>query len=93
MQKKKKNLQTINFIIFRDSLIFNQIFLSPQVEWCTIITYKHCIYELPHNLPNDLRLKGLRKSGNISKDRIIAHCLVSPPKWKLSPYYQKSPEI
>ena len=45
-------------------MIFLQIFLSPQVKRCTIITYKHGIYELPHKLPNDLRL---RKLGNISK--------------------------
>ena len=33
-----------------------QIFLSPQVKRWVIITYKHGIYELPHELPNDLRL-------------------------------------
>ena len=26
-------------------------------ETCAIITYKHGIYELPHGLPNDLRLR------------------------------------
>ena len=30
--------------------MFYQIFLSPQVKQCTIITYKHGIYELPSNL-------------------------------------------
>ena len=44
--------------------MFHQILLSPQVKQCTIITYKHGIYELPHELPYDLRLK---KLGNISK--------------------------
>ena len=39
-------------------------FLSPQVKRCAIITYKHGMYELPHELPNDLRL---RKLGNIRK--------------------------
>ena len=34
-----------------------QIFRSRQVKRCTTITYKHGIYELPHELPNDLRLK------------------------------------
>ena len=34
-----------------------QIFLPPQVKRCTIITYKHGIYELAHELPNDLRLR------------------------------------
>ena len=41
-----------------------QIFLSPQMKRCAIIIYKHGIYELPHKLPNDLRL---RKLGNIRK--------------------------
>ena len=44
--------------------MFYQIFLSPQVKRWAIIIYKHGIYELSHELPNDLRL---RKLGNISK--------------------------
>ena len=51
----------INFIIIWNFSIFCQIF---QVKRCAIITYKHGIYELPHELPNDL---GLRKLGNIRK--------------------------
>ena len=43
-----------HFYILR---LFDVIFLSPQVKRCTIITYKHGIYELPHELPNDLRLR------------------------------------
>ena len=34
-----------------------QVFVSPQVKRCAIITYKHGIYELPYELPNDLRLR------------------------------------
>ena len=34
--------------------MFNQIFFLAQVKRCAIITYKHRIYELPHDLPNDL---------------------------------------
>ena len=64
------------FIIFWDFLTFYQIFLSPQVKRWEIITYKHGIYKLPHELPNDLRL--VRKSGNITKvskpHRAIAQC-------------------
>ena len=38
--------------------MFYQIFFSPQVKrGAIIITYKHGIYELPHQLPNDLRLR------------------------------------
>ena len=34
-----------------------QIFHSSQVKRWTIITYKHGIYELPHELPHELRLR------------------------------------
>ena len=57
--------------------MFYQIVLSPQVKRWTIITYTHGIYELPHELPNDLRLD-LRKLGNMRKvskpHRMIAQC-------------------
>ena len=33
-----------------------QIFLPPEVEGHATITYKHGIYQLPHELLNDLRL-------------------------------------
>ena len=37
--------------------MFYQILLLSQVKRWAIITYKHGIYELPHELPNDLRLR------------------------------------
>ena len=40
--------------------MFYQIFLSPQVKRRAIITYKHSIHELPHELSNDLKLRILR---------------------------------
>ena len=43
--------------------MFYQIFLSPQVKRSTIITYEHVIYELPHKLPNDLRLTAFSPMG------------------------------
>ena len=52
-----KNTHSTNiFIILR---IFDVLpnFLSLQVKRCAIITYKHGIYDLPHDLPNKLRLK------------------------------------
>ena len=49
------------FYIFWDFLVFYQIFLSPQVKQCAIITYKHGIYELPQDLPNDIRPRILGK--------------------------------
>ena len=66
-------IATILVIIFWDILMFDKIFVSPQVKRIVIISNKHGIYELPHELPNDLRL---RKLGNIKKisklHRIIA---------------------
>ena len=35
---------TIILIIFRGILMFYQIFFSPQMSWCPIITFKHRIY-------------------------------------------------
>ena len=64
--------------------MFYQIFLSPQVKRWAVITYKQGMYELPHELPNDLRL---RISGNkeilgkVSKPhRMIAQCPAPLPK-------------
>ena len=46
-------------------LILYQILFSSQVKGSVIISNKHSIYELPHELPNDLRL--IRKLGKIRK--------------------------
>ena len=47
----------IIFVVFWEFLTFYQIFLSPKVKRCAIITHRHGMYDLPHKLPNDLRLK------------------------------------
>ena len=53
--------------------MLHQIFLSPQEKRYAIITYKHGIYELPHELPNDLRLTKLGNIRKVSKPhRMIA---------------------
>ena len=54
---KEKILQIIIFIILLDFLMFYQIFFSPQVKQCTIITYKHGMCEILYELLNDLRLR------------------------------------
>ena len=41
--------------------MFYQILIAPQVNLREIITYKHGIYELSHELADDLRLRNLRK--------------------------------
>ena len=65
--------------------MFDKIFVSPQVKRIVIISNKHGIYELPHELPNDLR-----KLGNIKKisklNRIIAWYPVLLPKLKFCQY-------
>ena len=47
----------IDFVLLIGTLflIFYQIFLSPQAKRIVIISNKHSIYELPHELPKDLR--------------------------------------
>ena len=41
--------------------MFHEVFLSPQVKQIVIVSKKYGIYELSHELPNDLRLKEIRK--------------------------------
>ena len=48
---------TIMEIVLRELGKYHQIFLSPQVKRSVIISNKQEVYELPHELPNDLRLK------------------------------------
>ena len=51
---------TISFIIVCDFSMFYQTFFSTQGKrWA--ITYKHSIYELPHEFPDDVRLRILEK--------------------------------
>ena len=44
-------------IIFWEFLLLYQIFFSLQVLQSVIISNKHDIYELPDELPKDLRLR------------------------------------
>ena len=37
--------------------MFDQIFLTQQLKQSIVISNKHGIYELPHDLPNHLRLR------------------------------------
>ena len=45
--------------------MFYQIFLTPQVKQSAIISNKHGLYELPYDLPNNLKI--LRNIRKISK--------------------------
>ena len=50
--------------------MFYQVFLSPQLKGSVIITYKHGIYELPNDLPNDLRFRILGNKEFLGKCQI-----------------------
>ena len=52
-------IATILVIIFCDILMFDKTFLSRQVKRIVIISNKHGIQVLPHELPNVLRLRTL----------------------------------
>ena len=43
--------------------MFHQMFFSHLKRW-TIIAYKHGTYQLPHELPNNLRLRMIRMLEN-----------------------------
>ena len=45
----------ITFIMFWDFLMFYQILLSSQVKRSAVISNKHGIWELPYELPNNLK--------------------------------------
>ena len=44
-------------IIFEEFLILYQNFFSLQVKQSVIMSNKHGIYDLPQELPNDLKLR------------------------------------
>ena len=44
------------FIIFSEFMLFYQISLSQKVKQSAVVSNKHGLLELPHNLPKDLRL-------------------------------------
>ena len=55
LNEQRSFLVIISWVI----LMFDKIFVSPQVKPIVIISNKHGIYELPNELPNDLRFRTL----------------------------------
>ena len=51
--------------------MFYQIFFSPQVKRIVIISNKHGIYKLPHELPNDLRVRILGNQEKLRRSQIF----------------------
>ena len=67
------NLPTILVILFWDFSMFYQMFLSTQVKRNVIISNKHGIYDLPQELPNDLRLRiigNIREISNLHRSQV-----------------------
>ena len=55
-----------------DFLMLCQILLLPQVKWSAIISNKQGVYELPHELPNDLRLRVLgNKEKSVTSQNLL----------------------
>ena len=55
--------------------MFSQIFSLPRLKRSVIISNKHGIYELPHELPNNLRFRILENQevpGKLRNYEIIA---------------------
>ena len=69
------------FIIFWDILIYDQILFSPQVKQRVIISNKHGIYELPHELPNNLRLRKYQENPKVLENYNLVPSL--PLKMKI----------
>ena len=53
--------------------MFVKIFVSPQVKRIVIISNKHGIYELLHELPNELRLEMLLPHDIFAAGGAVAH--------------------
>ena len=62
------------------------MFLSPQVKRSVIISNKHDLYELPHELPNDLTFRTSGPNSTSEPHRVIAHCPAFLPKSKFCQY-------
>ena len=61
-------------------------FVSPQMKRIVIIGNKYGIYELPHELSNDLRLRTLDIKKISKVHGIIAWCSVLVPKLEFCQY-------
>ena len=56
-EKQRNGIYNHGHNILRYFLILYQNFFSPQVKRGLIISNKHGMCEMPHELPNDLRLR------------------------------------
>ena len=61
--------------------MFHQIFFSPQLKRSVIITNKHGIYELPYELPKNVRLRNYQENLKTSKNYSLVPSL--PLKMKV----------
>ena len=49
--------------------MFYQVFSSPQLKRCAIVTYNNGIHHFPHELPNDLRISILENYEILEKSQ------------------------
>ena len=81
--KKKKKIQRILVIIFWNFTMLQYRSDSPQVKQKLIFSIANLVYELPHELPNDLRLRILGNQEKLEKFQILVetqHSTQSPFK-------------
>ena len=82
-------------IIFWGILMFDQIFLSPHMKRSMIISNKHGMSKLPHELPNDSKysiLKIMKYQENLKSSQNYSLVLSLLPTKKFCRYQQKSPQ-
>ena len=53
----RSSSSTVMVIIICGFLMLDQVLVPPQVNRIVIISSKHGIYDLPHELPNDFKFK------------------------------------
>ena len=70
-QEQKENLHTILVIMFWKFTIFQYRSDSPQVKGNLISSLGNLVYKLPHELPNDLRLRFLESQSILGKYQIL----------------------
>ena len=73
--KRNENFQTMLVIIFQNFKIFQYRSDSPQVKGAFISSIANLVYELPHELPNDLRLRKYQKNIKFGQTHSLVHSL------------------
>ena len=87
---ESKVFQTILVIILLEFLMLDEFFLSPQKKRIVIISNKHSIYNLPQELPKNLRSQEIRKyQEDLKTSQNYSLMLSLSPKMKTLPTLAK----